>query len=659
MLSLLAVPLSTCETRTTRFGHIQSEDGSYSTFTERCWVLDPPDATTITLSFQRFDTEANYDVVRVYDGGDTSAPQLSPSRGFSGTAIPSQLTSTGGTMTVTFHSDYSITRTGFTFAWTSASATPLPGGDCAFECARSRLGDGTCDMACLNAACRWDDGDCTETCAAGCTEAERGDGTCDGACLNLACHNDDSDCACDTVLTAGSGYASDGSAPERDYATNLRKCWLIRPTHVRAGQTLALSFARFDLEQHYDTVKVFDGPTAASPALHTGQGFSGLHRGAALRSLAVNATGAQLLVTFVSDASITEAGFTFGWTLVPSGTAGACAENCTASMLTNNACDAACMNQACGWDGGGCDVGVECHPGCAISQLGDGTCDTSCLNAACNWDARDCECENVLEELSGYRDDGSGAGLDYGNDANDCWLIRPKLPAHNARAGPASPAGAVRSITLTFQRFDLEYNYDRLRLYAGHHDNASAALPTPNNAAGFTGTALPAPMTVHGVGGANAEILIRFTTDHSITESGFLFGWTTDVADAPLPAGACARGRLPDRSDSCVEAKIGDGVCNPQCMNAGCRWDGGDCLGTCGAPTAAGDQCYIEQLGNGECDPECMSADCNYDYRDCECDTVLDSRGGYASDGPPERDYSNGQRFCWLIRPKHPHVTKI
>ena len=186
MLFLLAAAHATCETRDTRFGHVESEDGSYSTFTERCWILQPPDATTITLSFQRFDTEANYDVVRVYDGGDTSAPQLSPSRGFSGTAIPSQLTSTGGTMTVTFHSDYSITRTGFTFAWTSASATPLPGGDCAFECARSRLGDGTCDMACLNAACRWDDGDCTETCAAGCTEAERGDGTCDGACLNLA-----------------------------------------------------------------------------------------------------------------------------------------------------------------------------------------------------------------------------------------------------------------------------------------------------------------------------------------------------------------------------------------------------------------------------------------------------------------------------------------
>ena len=94
--------------------------------------------------------------------------------------------------------------------------------------------------------------------------------------------------------------------------------------------------------------------------------------------------------------------------------------------------------------------------------------------------------------------------------------------------------------------------------------------------------------------------------------------------------------------------------------DAGCRWDGGDCLGTCGAPTAAGDQCYIEQLGNGECDPECMSADCNYDYRDCECDAVLDSRGGYASDGLPERDYSNGKRFCWLTPPgKHPHVTKI
>ena len=58
LVFLVSLP-STCETRTTRFGHIQSEDGSYSTFTERCWVLDPPDATTITLSFQRFDTEAN------------------------------------------------------------------------------------------------------------------------------------------------------------------------------------------------------------------------------------------------------------------------------------------------------------------------------------------------------------------------------------------------------------------------------------------------------------------------------------------------------------------------------------------------------------------------------------------------------------------------
>ena len=91
--------------------------------------------------------------------------------------------------------------------------------------------------------------------------------------------------ACVAATTTCRLAASNGSAPERDYATNLRKCWLIRPTHVRAGQTLALSFARFDLEQHYDTVKVFDGPTAASPALHTGQGFSGLHRGAALRSL--------------------------------------------------------------------------------------------------------------------------------------------------------------------------------------------------------------------------------------------------------------------------------------------------------------------------------------------------------------------------------------
>ena len=158
---------------------------------------------------------------------------------------------------------------------------------------------------------------------------------------------------------------------------------------------------------------------------------------------------------------------------------------------------------------------------------------------------RDCECENVLEELSAYRDDGSGAGLDYGNDANACWLIRPKLPAHNARAGPASPAGAVRSITRSPSSAStsstITIRLPVVRRPPRHRERRAADAEQRRRPHGHRGAGADDP--VHGVGGANAEIPIRFTTDHSITESGFLFGWTTDVADAPLPAGACARGR--------------------------------------------------------------------------------------------------------------------
>ena len=56
----------------------------------------------------------------------------------------------------------------------------------------------------------------------------------------------------------------------------------------------------------------------------------------------------------------------------------------------------------------------------------------------------------------GYRTDGSSAGTDYGNDEAKCWLIRPK-------------AADASKVVLSFQRFDTEAGYDRLRVYDGGH----------------------------------------------------------------------------------------------------------------------------------------------------------------------------------------------
>lgn len=82
------------------------------------WLIQPTGATSITLNFVSFDTEQNYDGVIVYDGVDTSATQLGL---FTGSTIPSPVTSTGGSMLVWFLSDEIIRDVGFSANYSSTS----------------------------------------------------------------------------------------------------------------------------------------------------------------------------------------------------------------------------------------------------------------------------------------------------------------------------------------------------------------------------------------------------------------------------------------------------------------------------------------------------------------------------------------------------------
>ncbi|GIV23045.1 MAG: hypothetical protein KatS3mg025_0704 [Bacteroidia bacterium] len=96
-----------------------SDGSGNSDYTNRAdcrWLIQPPGATWVRLSFTSFTTEANYDFVRVYDGPTTSSPLLGS---YSGTTLPPTLTSTGGSMLVVFTSDSSITRAGWEATYTS------------------------------------------------------------------------------------------------------------------------------------------------------------------------------------------------------------------------------------------------------------------------------------------------------------------------------------------------------------------------------------------------------------------------------------------------------------------------------------------------------------------------------------------------------------
>lgn len=206
-------------------------DGSgtlqYGNNSQCSWLIQPPNATSITLSFTAFATELNNDGVLIYDGSDNTAPLLGQ---FSGNNIPSSLTSTGGSMYVEFLSNPSVRGNGWSANYTSVIPPPIA-------------------------------------------------------------------CSGTTTLTAQSATFSDGSGANH-YGSNSGCSWLIQPAN--AGK-ITLSFSAFDTEINKDFVSIYDGVNTSAPLL--GQ-FSGNSIPASITS-----TGGAMFVHFTSDSAVTAQGW--------------------------------------------------------------------------------------------------------------------------------------------------------------------------------------------------------------------------------------------------------------------------------------------------------------------------------------------------------------
>lgn len=310
------------------------------------WLIAPPCASSVSLSFTAFNTEQNYDGVLVYNGNNTNAPLLGT---FTGTTLPLNLTS-GPEMLVVFISDYSTTFGGFSANYTS-TGTPY--------------------------------------------------------------------CSGNTTLTNDYGTFSDGSNAN-NYCNNANCSWLIQPT---GATSITLSFSQFDVEPLstdgftiYDAVEVFDGVNVNSPLL-------GRFAGNSLPN-SITSTSGNMFVKFYTDMSETKAGWTANYT-----------------STTNNYC------------------------------TGNVT----------------------LTAPAGTFNDGSGANQ-YGNNAECSWLIQPT----NAQ-----------NITLSFSAFNTEQNNDGVLVYDGIN-NSSPLLGS------FTGSAIP--NTVTSTGGA---MYVTFGSNQSIRGQGF------------------------------------------------------------------------------------------------------------------------------------------
>lgn len=114
---------------TTDSGVISDGSGSenYCNNLDCSWLIQPPDATSVSLNFITFDLEPGssdgksiYDAIEIYDGSTTEAPLIAR---LPGGNLPPVITSTGGSMLIRFYTDLTNVRSGWSIFYTSTQNT--------------------------------------------------------------------------------------------------------------------------------------------------------------------------------------------------------------------------------------------------------------------------------------------------------------------------------------------------------------------------------------------------------------------------------------------------------------------------------------------------------------------------------------------------------
>ena len=455
-------------------GSVSDGSGSANYFNNsRCkWVIAPPGANQINVSFTSLNTELNYDTVFIHNGPDTTYPYTYWTGNF--TTMPTY-TSTGGAVTIRFVSDISNTAAGWSLNYTSTGITPSCNGGNLLTTTSGTFtdGSGTSNYG-NNQYCYWL---IAPPCATAVTlnitqfSTEAGyDGLIvyNGNSTSSPILGTYSGTTLPSAITANSGqmlvvftsdflntsqgfaanYTSTGSAycsgvttlNTSDYGTitdgsglnnycNNQNCsWLIQPPQ---STSITLNFTNFDLEEPsedgnsvYDAVEVYDGATTSAPLLGR---FSGNNIPPSLTS-----SSGSMLVRFFSDMSVTKSGWSAYYTS-------------TSPSYCNS---------------------------------------TSTLTAA-----------------TGTLTDGSGTNQ-YANNTDCSWLIQPP--------------GAT-NIKLTFTDFNTELNYDGVIVYNG----ANSSSPILGQ---FSGTTIPAAVTATG-----GKMFIRFLSDEAYRANGWTANYTTSV----------------------------------------------------------------------------------------------------------------------------------
>jgi hypothetical protein len=118
-----------------------SGSSDYSSLLNCFFHIQPVGATSISLHFNTFDVEADFDSLVIYDGPTSTYPVLGV---FSGNSLPADITSSTGEVLLNFVSDEFIVKSGWELSYTSTGAGGSPCiGTSTFTAASGTISDGS------------------------------------------------------------------------------------------------------------------------------------------------------------------------------------------------------------------------------------------------------------------------------------------------------------------------------------------------------------------------------------------------------------------------------------------------------------------------------------------------------------------------------------
>ncbi|XP_078665918.1 uncharacterized protein LOC144908255 isoform X2 [Branchiostoma floridae x Branchiostoma belcheri] len=440
------------------------------------WLITVPEESIIRLTFDSFDTQYD-DILTIYDGASHNATVIRRLSGYHQQISP--IISTSNVMLLRFTSNYYYTRQGFQFYYTSRTADECWDPGVPANGARDNNINFTSGQT------------VRYTCMAGYHQWGTANITCQS---NWTWSDATPTCEVGSIMTEPSGGPVTSPNYPSDYDNNENVRWLIT---VPEGSIIHLTFGSFATQRFDDILTIYDGASHNATELRR---LSGYHQ----EISPIISTSNVMLLRFTSDYYYTFPGFQFSYT----------------SRTTDQCWDPGVPTNGKRDNNSNFTSGQTVRYTCMAGYHLFGTADITCQSNG-TWSDATPTCEVTSAKGSPVNTSVTGRGINVTGSSGGP-LTSPNFPSNygnneNYQWSITVPEASI--IRLAFDSFDTEEGFDFFTIYDGTSDNAAELQR-------LTGDSWP----ISPIISTSNTMLLRFTSDYSVTRQGFNFSYISSTA---------------------------------------------------------------------------------------------------------------------------------